>query len=139
MATAINLKERMLINSYYERARAQWAAHVMAASEFVETQTNIVSEPQQPKWLGFVYPDVGAHVKMVVDVGRDLDTGAVTHECRLYFNWGQLATHAPEKLVMYSKVTPNNADEVFQDAAEHIYAFFLRLKRIHGLVARKKS
>ena len=139
MATAINLKERMLINSYYERARTQWAAHVMAATEFVETQTNIVSEPQQPKWLGFVYPDVGAHVKMVVDVGHDLDTSVRTHECRLYFHWGVLANHAPEKLVMYSKITPANADEVFQDAADHIYSFFLRLKRLQGVVVKKKK
>jgi hypothetical protein len=138
MATAINLKDRMLINSYYETARREWAIHVAAATEFVETQTNIVSEPQQPKWLGFVYPDVGAHVKMVVDVGRNVDTGAVTHECRLYFHWGVLTNQAPEKLVMYSRITPNNAEEVFQDAAEHIYSFFLRLKRLHALTPKKK-
>jgi hypothetical protein len=126
MATAINLKERMLINAYYDKARIKWAAHVAKATQFVETQTNVVAEPQQPKWLGFVYPDVGAHVKMVVQADPD----ALTHECRLYFNWGQLANHAPEKLVMYSKITPENADQVFEDAADHIYEFFLRLRYI---------
>lgn len=139
MATAINLKERMLINAYYDKARDKWASHVAAAAEYVETQTNVVSEPQQPKWLAFTLPEAAAHVKMVVDSCYDIDTEVTTHTCKLYFNWGRLANHAPEKLVMYSEITPANADQAFEDAADHIYNFFLRLHRIVLAEGKRKA
>lgn len=130
------LKVRMEINRMYDLARARWLEHLSTASEKLYTQTNIVAEPNQRKWMAFALPEVGCHVKMVLDTMYDLDTHVLNYTCHLHFHWGKLEGLAPEKLVMYSEVSRTNEQETFDDAADHIYNFFIRLKRLQA--ARKK-
>jgi len=126
----------MEINRLYELARACWLTHLAQASEKLYTQTNIVAEPNQPKWMAFAFPEVGAHVKMVVDTMYDVDTRVLDYTCHLYMHWGKLDGYAPEKLVMYSKINAGNERQTFEDAADHIFNFFMRLKRLNATLRK---
>ena len=124
------LKARMEINAMYQLARQKWEEHPGVRLSDLKFETNLVAEPNQPKWLAFTFPAVGAHVKMVIDSCYDQDTHISTRICKLHPNWGRLVKHQPEVLVMYSEITEVNADLTLEDAADHIYNFFQRLERL---------
>ncbi len=124
------IKARLELNAMYELARKKWGEHPGVQHTKLKLETNLVAEPNQPKWLAFTFPAVGAHVKLHVDSCYDQDTQTSTRICKLQPNWGRLVNYQPEALVMYSEVTEKNVDLVMEDAVDHIYNFFQRMERL---------